>query len=284
MDGTAAEFTITALGEHIGAEAAGIDLAAPVDDAAAARLRQAVTGHVALVVRDQDFTPASYLNAARIFGPPMEQHFAQYRLPGHHYVHEVSNRHTTRAGAKVKHGASWHTDHTNHERPPKYTVLYAVELPDTGGDTGVVNTRAAYEALPEDMKCRIDGMRTVNVFQGSAALRWSAKSMEKQQDADPDPVLQPLVRTHPDTGAKALYFHTVKTENIVGMTPEDSQALLGELLEHIVKPEFIYRHSWRRGDMLIWDNRCAMHQAYDDYDQAQHRMLHRIIIEGERPV
>ena len=274
---------VTKLTPMIGAEVTGIDLRNPIDEQTRARLNAAVVEHVALVVRDQDFTPEQYLRAVTLFGEPMEQHFTQYALPGCPLVHEVSNRHTDKSGQRVKHGAGWHTDHTNHARPPKYTCLYAVSLPSAGGDTAVVNMRAGYEALPDAIKAKIGGMKTVNVFQGSASARYSGQSAAAQAERNPEPVLQPLVRTNPENGTKALYFHPVKTENIVGLTAQDSQALLDDLLERSVRDEFTYRHKWRKGDMLLWDNRAAMHRAYFDYDPSEYRLLYRVLVRGELP-
>jgi taurine dioxygenase len=273
---------VTPLSPKIGAEVTGIDLREPVDADTRRRLNAAVVEHVALVVRDQEFTPAQYLSAVSLFGEPMEQHFTQYALPDCPLVHEVSNRHKDKSGKRVKHGAGWHTDHTNHVRPPKYTCLYAVSLPSSGGDTAVVNMRAGYEALPESLRQQIQGMKTVNVFQGSASPH-SGQSADAQVQHNPEPVLQPLVRTNPENGTKALYFHPVKAENIVGMPPAESQALLARLLEHAIRPEFIYRHKWRKGDMLLWDNRSALHRAHFDYDPDEYRLLYRVLVRGELP-
>ena len=275
---------VTKLTPNIGAEVTGIDLRNPIDDEARARLRAAVVEHVALVIRDQDFTPEQYLAAVTLFGEPMEQHFTQYALPGCPLVHEVSNRHTDKSGKRVKHGAGWHTDHTNHVRPPKYTCLYAVALPSAGGDTAIVNMRAGYEALPEDVQQRLQGMKTVNVFQGSASARYSGQSAEAQVERRPEPVLQPLVRTNPDNGTKALYFHPTKTERIIGMEAEESLALIDDLLQRIITPGIVYRHRWRVGDLVVCDNRAALHRAHADYDPAEGRLLYRIIVEGDRPV
>lgn len=275
---------ITPLSPKVGAEVTGIDLRQPVDDRTREQLNAAVVEHIALVIRDQTFTPEQYLAAVSLFGEPMEQHFTQYALPDCPLVHEVSNRHQDKSGKRVKHGAGWHTDHTNHVRPPKNTSLYAVALPSKGGDTAVVNMRAGYEALPEPIRQKIQGMKTVNVFQGSASALYSGQSADAQAEQKPQPVLQPLVRTNPDNGRKALYFHPVKTENIVGMSAADSQALLNELLEHSIKGEYVYRHQWRKGDMLIWDNRAALHRAYFDYDPEEYRLLYRVLVRGEVPV
>lgn len=274
---------ITKLSPMIGAEVTGIDLREPVDAATRERLHAAAVENVALVVRDQQFTPEQYLAAVSLFGEPMEQHFTQYALPGCPLVHEVSNRHKDKTGKRVKHGADWHTDHTNHVRPPKFTCLYAVALPSSGGDTAVANMRAGYEALPEDIKRRLQGLRTVNVFQGSASATYSGQSAEAQVERKPVPVLQPLVRTNPDNGTRALYFHPVKTENIEGMGAQETQTLLRDLLERSVRPEFVYRHAWRKGDMMLWDNRSALHRAYFDYDPDEFRLLYRVLVRGEVP-
>lgn len=274
---------VTQLSPYIGAEVTGIDLREPIDAETRRRLNAAVVDNIALVMRDQDFTPEQYLAAVSLFGEPMEQHFTQYALPNIPLVHEVSNRHKDKSGTRVKHGASWHTDHTNHVRPPKYTSLYAVALPSSGGDTAVVSMRAGYEALPDEIRQKIQGMKTVNVFQGSASAQYSGQSADAQVEQKPEPVLQPLVRTHPENGTKALYFHPVKAENIVGMGAAESQALLADLLERSVRDEFIYRHKWRKGDMLIWDNRAAMHRAQFDYDPDEYRLLYRVLVRGDVP-
>ena len=273
---------ITPLSKHIGAEVTGIDLRQPLDDATRKSLNAAVVEHVALVIRDQEFTPQQYLAAISNFGEPMPQHFTQYSLPDCPLVCEVSNRHQDKAGKRVKHGAGWHTDHTNHVRPPKYTCLYGVALPSKGGGTSVVNMRAGYEALPDDLRQKIQGMKTVNVFQGSASPH-SGQSADAQVEKKPEGVLQPLIRTNPENGKKALYFHPVKTENIVGMTAAETQALLDELLKHAVRDEFVYTHPWRKGDVLLWDNRAALHRANFDYDPDEYRLLYRVLVRGEVP-
>src|SRR5262245_48932736 len=184
--GAAQAMKVARLSPHIGAEVTGVDLRNPVDAETRRRLNAALVEGVALVIRDQDFTPEQYLAAVSLFGEPMEQHFTQYALPGCPLVHEVSNRHMDKAGKRVKHGDGWHTDHTNHVRPPKYTSLYAVALPSSGGDTAVVNMRAGYEALPETIRQKIQGMKTVNVFQGSDSTTYSGQSADAQAERQPE--------------------------------------------------------------------------------------------------
>ncbi|MEL0105878.1 MAG: TauD/TfdA family dioxygenase [Rhodospirillaceae bacterium] len=284
MDGATSTLRITPLSEHIGAEVTGIDLKQPLDPETKAKLNQALLDHIALVIRDQSFSAPEYAEAVRAFGKPMMQHYSQYQTPDNEFVNFISNQHTNDKGERVKHGASWHTDHTNHECPPKCTVLYAVELPKEGGDTGILNTRAGYDSLLDDYKQKLDGLKTINVFQGRAALRESTKQVtERDAKKYSEAMVQPLIRTHPETGKKAVYFHTVKVDTIEGMEPDETRVLLEDVLGRINKPEFIYRHKWRLGDMLIWDNRSAMHQAYYDYDTSQPRTLMRIILEGDKP-
>ncbi len=279
---------IAKLSEHIGAEVTGIDLTQPIDEATRRRLNEAVVEHIALVIRGQKFSHRQFLQAASLFGEPMERYFSDYSVPGVPFVHELSSRHRSKDGTVKKVGERWHTDHTNQEYPPKYTVLHAVELPKSGGGTSVVNMRAGYEALPDDIKQRIAGMKTVNVMVGSAVKGYgNTDGVALQKQKNPEPILQPLVRTNPENGAKSLYFHPNKTENIVGLSPEDSQKLLDDLLARAVRPEFVYSHQHKVGDMFLWDNRAALHKANYDYnpaDTSQHRLLYRVLIKGERPV
>jgi taurine dioxygenase len=272
--------------EHIGAEATGIDLRKPIDEATRKRLYDALVDNVVLVIRGQEFTAAEYQAAASLFGELMEDQNRRYLVDGLPLVSVLSNRHKDSQGktAKVAKNATWHTDHTNQEFPPKFTMLYPVALPDSGGGTSVANTRAAYEALPEDLKQRITGMKTANTLISSARMsEGNPDIVRDQQGSEGGPTIQPLVRTHPERGTKAIWFHKGKTEKILGMEPEETQDFLDELLETALRPEFLYVHEYQPGDMLIVDNRSAMHKAGFDYDHSQHRMLYRILVRGERP-
>ena len=278
---------ITKIKEHIGAEVTGIDLREPIDEATRRRLNEAAAEHVALVIRDQKFDAAQYQAAAQLFGELMEDQNRRFLVDGLPLVSVLSNRHKDSSGkpAKVATNATWHTDHTNQERPPKFTMLYPVALPDKGGGTSVCNMRAAYEALPAAWKQRITDMKTANCLISSARYKIAnADTLKDQQELKVPFTIQPLVRTHPETGTKAIWFHKSKTEKILGMEPEETQAFLDELLEIAIKPEFVYVHEYRLGDMFIIDNRSAMHKAGFDYDHSQHRMLYRILVRGDRPV
>ncbi len=286
MDTLTATMKITKLKEQIGAEVTGIDLREPIDAATRQRLNEAVDEHVVLVIRDQQFTAAQYQAAAELFGELMEDQNRRYLVDGLPLVSVLSNRHKDSQGntAKVAKNATWHTDHTNQERPPKFTMLYPVALPDKGGGTSVCNMRAAYSALPDEWKERIDGMQTACSLLSPARFKTANPDVLKAQlEAKVPPTIQPLVRTHPELGTKAIWFHKGKTERVLGMEPEQTQQFLDELLEIAIRPEFVYVHEYRLGDMLIIDNRSAMHKAGFDYDHSQHRMLYRILVRGDRP-
>ena len=277
---------INKIKEHIGAEVTGIDLREPVDATTRQRLNDALVDNVALVIRGQEFTAAQYQAAAQLFGELMEDQNRRYLVDGLPLVSVLSNRHKDSQGnqAKVVKNATWHTDHTNQERPPKFTMLYPVALPDKGGATSVCNMRAAYEALPEEWKQRITSMQTANTLISSARARIANPDiLREQQEAKIPPRIQPLIRTHPERGTKAIWFHKGKTENILGMSAEETQAFLDELLAVAIRPEFVYSHEYKLGDMFIVDNRSAMHKAGFDFDHSQHRMLYRILVRGDRP-
>lgn len=278
------DFAIRPFGEHTGAEVTGIDLRAPLDADTRRKLNDALVERCCLVFPAQDLSPADYIKAVETFGKPIEQNFSKYHLEGYPLINTVSNEHLGPEGKRVYHSAYWHSDHTNRERPPAYTVLYSVEHPDRGGETAILNTRAGYEALPASMKNRLEGLQTFNVVRGSAAKKGSQKQVLNQDmKYFEKPMPHPLVRTHPVNGTKAVYFHQGKVEYITGMTPEESQDFLQELLGCLERPEFIYAHPWRVGDLLIWDNRSAMHMAYPNFDLDQRRLLYRIITDGDKP-
>jgi taurine dioxygenase len=174
----------------------------------------------------------------------------------------------------------WHTDHTNRERPPAATVLYGVEIPSRGGGTSVANMRAAYVALPEDERQRLGTLKTLNSLDQENADTTRPEDWEKFSK----PIIHPMVRTHPVHGSRAVFFHITKTLMIEGMSPEDSRTYLQDLIDRMIRPEITYHHAWRKGDVLVIDDRATMHRAHGDYDRSQKRVLWRIIVEGDRPV
>jgi taurine dioxygenase len=266
------ELAIERLHPTIGAEISGIDLSKPLDEPTRQALNTALAEHLALVFPGQTLTPNEYLAAAELFGPPMRQHYSQYHMPGFSDIGLIHHR----DGQAPAEG--WHTDHTNRERPPAATILYGVEVPESGGATSVANMRAAYSALPVDEQRRLEGMTTINSLD-------TDRSDTRQEDREKfgNPVIHPMIRTHPVHGSRAVFFHQGKALRIEGMTPEDSQIYMTDLLQRMIEPAIVYSHVWRKGDVLVIDNRATMHRAHGDYDRNQSRVLWRVIVEGDRP-
>lgn len=279
-------FTVAPIKDHIGAEITGIDLTQPVDEVTRRALYEAVVKNVAVVVRNQTFTPAQFAAAAELFGELMPDQIQTALAEGVPMVSILDNLEKDSKGnqAKVPKNATWHTDHTNKELPPKFTFLYAVAIPSRGGGTAVVNMNAAYEALPADKRAELDKMETANQRVSSARLASANPDSVADQERLAEPLtIHPLVRTHPERGTKAIWFHTGKTETVTGLNPCETQDFLNELLAETIKEEFAYTHNWTPGDMLIVDNRTAMHKAGSDYDMSEHRKLYRTMVRGDRP-
>ena len=272
MSTLTASLTIRPLHPSLGAEVTGVDLSRSIDPQTREALANALAEHLALVLPGQSLTPAQYLTAASVFGPPMEQHYSQHNMPDQPMIGLIWHRNGQRPAER------WHTDHTNRERPPAATILYGVEIPPAGGGTSVANMRAAYLALSEAERRRLESLTTFNGLDGD------------HTDTRPEDrvkygalVEHPMVRTHPIHGSRAVYFHVSKASHISGMTPEASKAYMGELIDRMIRPEIVYPHVWRKGDVLVIDNRATMHRAHGDYDRSQSRVLWRIIVEGDRP-
>ena len=277
---------ITKINEYIGAEVTGVNLNKPISEAIKIEIYNALLDNVALIIRDQNFSAEEFMQAVSLFGELMEDQNRRYLADGVPMVSVLSNRHVDSTGkpAKIANNATWHTDHTNQEYPPKFTILYPVALPDSGGGTALCNMRAAYAALSDEWKVKIDHMKTANTLISSARSSTGNLDIVKEQEvAGIPPMIHPLVRTHPEHGTRSIWFHKAKTENIIGMEPQETQDFLAELLAEAIRPEFTYTHEYKLGDMLVIDNRSSMHKAGFDYDHSQHRMLYRALVRGDRP-
>lgn len=275
---------IEPLEDTMGARVTGLDLKDEPSGEAVKALNDAFAEHIVLCIRDQDLTPEQYVGAARLFGKPMVQVNKQLNFDDLPELGVLSSddRDELGTGERVIRGTTWHTDHSFKAVPPKATLLYALVVPESGGDTSFCDTRAAYEALPEQTKRRIDGLKAVHSYESSRSpKRMMARSEDEVRDT-PD-VVHPLVREHPPTGRRALYMSTTRLERIVGLDRDESDSLVDGLLAHATQPRFQYHHKWRPGDLVIWDNRCSMHHANADYPLDAKRLLHRIILEGETP-
>ena len=272
------------LSPHTGVEVTGIDLNQPIDDGLREALNRAFVDHSVLVVRGQTFTPDQMLAAVRLFGEVFVQHNTRFALPECPLIHYISNQDKFPDGRRYIPGEGYHTDHSNDRMPPKATVLHAVQLPHAGGDTQYVNMHAAYEGLSDAMRRRIDNLRAVHVYQSRHSTRKLMGLTENARDRVPDAVVHPLVRTHPETGRRAIYINPIRIDDIEGMEEAEAQELLTQLLAHATQPQYEYRHKWQLGDLVMWENRCLLHKANGDYDMDQMRYLYRVMLKGDAPL
>ena len=272
------------LSEHTGVEAKGVDLSRPLDEETRSLLNQAFVKHSVLVIRDQTLTARQLRDAVQNFGEIFPQHNTRFSLPECPEIHYLSNKDRYPDGSRYIPGAGYHTDHSNAEIPPKATLLLAIELPTSGGDTQYVNMAAAYDALPEATKKQIAGLKAMHVYQSKHSTRKLMTLGNEAKKRLPPAVYHPIVRTHPENGRKAIYINPIRIETIAGMKETDAQLLLCELLQHAIQERFQYRHKWKQGDLVMWDNRCLLHKANGDYDhETQTRYLYRVMLQGDKP-
>ncbi len=277
------------LSEHVGTAVEGIDLGTAPDAATVALLRAACAERVLLLFPGQtSLAPAAYLDFARRFGGRPDLHSQRhYCLPQHHEIFVVGN--VEEGGKRVgatRVGLNWHTDHYHLPEPGLFTFLHALVVPSVAGETTYASGIAAFAALPEEDRSRIEGMQVLHsrarLFQ-ALFPEASAAALEAERRQIPD-VVHPLVRTHPDLRRKGLYLGGEWGSCILGLEEDAAQALFADLLAHQTQPRFCYRHTWRPGDVLMSDNRCSLHRASEWDEAAERRRLHRIIlIDDQRP-
>ena len=294
---------VTKLGERLGAEISGVDLARPLDDATFAAVAKAFFEHEVVVFRDQRLTPGEQVAFTRRFGE-LEHHVRREScLPGFPEILIVSNvlDQEGRAIGAQDAGRFWHSDLSYKREPSLLSALYALEVPVKDGrvlgDTAFASAVAAYAALPEAMKRRLEGLRNVHSYRyyraknalaqkadaaaGGRVVQEHAPS-DEQLKSVPD-VEMPVVRNHPVTGRKALFVNEAHTSHVVGLAPAQGEALLADLYRHLARPEFTYTHRWQQGDLLMWDNCAVQHKASFDYALPLRRRMHRTTVRGSAP-
>jgi alpha-ketoglutarate-dependent taurine dioxygenase len=273
-------------GAALAAEVRGVDLSEPLDDATFAAIERAYDEHGVIFFRDQRVTPEQQVAFTRRFGEIAFNIFGErWSVPGNPEMVVVSN--ITEDGKPIgirRAGETWHSDMSYTARPPRGTMLYAIETPELHGlplgDTEFASAAAAWDALPETMRRHIDGRYAV--FDFTRRTR-SFPPTREEIERNP-PVRHPIVRTHPKTGRKCLYVMREDCTSIEGIAQEEAEVLICALADHIVKPQFIYRHKWRPGDLLMWDNCTVQHRAIQDYDLPLRRKMYRTTMGGSAPV
>ncbi|MGE0222922.1 MAG: TauD/TfdA dioxygenase family protein [Acetobacteraceae bacterium] len=274
------------LAEIGGIEITDIDLSRPLSDGSRDRLLATFRAHPVMVFRNQRLDREQQFDFTTHFGEVETKHVGRF-VDSERYtaVHTVSNLDENGNPSDVlreRGNYYWHSDKSYHAVPSLMTMLHAVELPPKGGETQFANLAMAYAALPEAMKQRIAGLRAEHSWEASRRNSDSRPATEEQKRERP-PVQHPLVRTHPDTGAKVLYLGN-HASHIVGWPYKEGHALLAELLAHATQGRFVYTHAWRTGDLVMWDNRCLVHRALTHQDMGSHRrVLHRTVVTGTVP-
>ena len=263
----------------LGAEIYGVDLA-KLDDEIFADIHHAFLDNLVIFFRDQTITPEQQVAFSARFAPVGYYPFLK-GLPDHPAVIEVRKE----PEDKLNFGGVWHTDTAYLAKPPMGSVLYAKEIPESGGDTMFANLYLAYETLSDSMKAMLDGRNAVNSSQKGDAAMGRQKSIDENPKDATDIQTEsshPVLRTHPETGRQALYVNRGHTVCFEGMTPQESAPILEYLFEYQIRPEFTCRFQWTPGSIAIWDNRCALHYPLNDY-QGQRRVMHRVTMEGDTP-
>lgn len=302
--------TATPLTGFLGAELHGLDLSGPIDPQSKADVLRLFYESQVVVVRGQEISPEGFIRFAELFGPIEPFFISSYNHPDHPQIYVLSNvRKDGKPIGRDGAGTHWHSDSTFTEKPSSVTLLHGVEVPARGGDTLFVNTYDAYDRLEPETKALIDGRRAVHryqqkefVFSGDRGISaeeraeieaLKAKRLQEATDAGPSPTAkrsnqvpdryQPLVRTHPVTGRKALYLNDEMTVGIEGLQDEVAVPLLRRLCEDATKPEHVLRIKWQPGDLVAWDNASVIHSATFTPPDLP-RVMHRLTIEGSVPV
>ncbi|HEX4369433.1 MAG TPA: TauD/TfdA family dioxygenase [Rhodopila sp.] len=277
-------------GEALGAEIV-VDLASDIDDATFRQIEAAFHDHIVVVFRGQHLSSAQQIAFSRRFGE-LEIHIVKkYLLADYPEILLVSNIQNA-AGENIglaDAGFTWHSDVSYRKNPSRCSLLYAIEVPEADGralgNTVFANTIRAYEALPDRMKTWLVGRRAVHRYSERMRVADSPRpKLTAAQLAETPDVAHPIVRTHPFTGRRALYVTKGECVGIEGVPDDEGRAVIEELHDHCIKPAFQYRHRWRVGDLLMWDNATAMHLAVCDYALPQRRLMHRTTVIGDLPV
>ena len=277
---------IRRLASGLGAEVLGADLTRPLSDADFATIKAAWVEHCVLVIRDQEITPEQHIAFSARFGK-LEDHAAMYKFrhPEYPEIFIITTKPNADGSPSDTRetGSAWHADMTYTLRPANGSLLYSLEIPEVGGDTQFSNCYLAYETLSEPFRKLIDPLWAVHDL--AYGLRNTAKNRKPETvaahtKANP-PVVQPMVKQHPESGCRALYVNETATSHIVGLSTEESRAILQHLYQHSIRPEFTYRHRWQKHDLVMWDNRCTMHYAMMDRPAGSIRHMHRTTLVGE---
>ncbi len=276
-----------------GAEIRGADLSQPLDEQSLRLIEETFNEHGVVYFRGQSLSPEQHLAFTRYFGDIEQNMHLQYAHTDFPDVQVVSNIVDDEGNfiGLPDAGRSWHSDMSYTVKPPRCSILHSLEVPLKDGkplgDTLFTNVAAAYDALPENMKKKLNGLKAKHSYGAKHALRkktgLSSRDFTKEQEETPT-VIHPVVRTHPFTGRKCLYVIEGECFGIIDMPDVEALPLLEELFQHSIKAEFQFHHTWQVGDVLMWDNCTVQHMAVHDYALPQRRLMHRTTASGSKPI
>ncbi len=274
---------IRPLSRALGAEIEHIDIGAPMTPEQQTELRRAFLEHHVLLFREQDITPEQHIAFSSLFGElDKNEAVPDYRHPHFPQIVVVTNaKHNGNLSPTRDIGRQWHSDHSMTMRPTLGSLLHARQVPSVGGDTMFTNMHLSYETLSEPLRKMIEPLNAIHDVTNARHLKGRDAAYLQSKRALNPPVLQPVVRRHPETGRKALYINEMMVTRFQDMSDEESHGILQYLFTHSVRPEFTYRHQWRKHDLIMWDNRCTMHNALADFDPQETRIMYRTALEGE---
>jgi taurine dioxygenase len=274
------------VGGSLGAEVFGVDLALPLSEATAQDICRAFVEHLVLFFRDQRLSPEQHLAFSRLFGPLCRM---PYVKPIAEYPDIIAVLKEADERNISTFGNAWHSDFTFLEEPPLGSILYAREVPSHGGDTLFANMYEAYAALSPGLKRMLAGLRAMHSGRpyGRGGVPQDLKTsrsiaIERDNPEAEREVAHPVVRLHPESGRAALFVNAIYTTRFEDMSEQESRPLLDFLFQHCQRPEFACRFRWEQGSLAVWDNRCTLHYAVNDYDGSR-RLMHRTTVAGERP-
>jgi alpha-ketoglutarate-dependent taurine dioxygenase len=290
IEATASRLTVRKLHPALGAEVRGIDMRQPLDADTFRELHDIWMEHLVLVFPDQHVTDAEHVAFTRYFGEPEIFHQKIIRSERVKEIFRVSNVDENNILMPPDHPVAqqvalaqfWHTDSSYRQIPCTGALLHGVEVSRTGGETQFTNMYLVYDSLPDPLKRQIEGRKAQHNF-GHMHTQAKLKPLTEEEKAAMPAVWQPMVRKHPVTGRKSLYISPIYNDAIEGMASQDARQLIAELTKIAADPRFVYTHRWETDDVLMWDNRCTMHQV-TPFDPRERRVMHRTTITGQDPV
>ena len=271
------DLKLNKLSKILGLEILNLDLKKVIDKKLKIKLNDLFVENKVLVLRKQSMNPNEFQRAAEIFGKIFKQHNSKFSLKENPLVHYISNQDRFSNGKIYIPGEGFHTDHSNDKKPPKATILLSKEIPSYGGDTQFINMNLLYENLSNEIKNKIKNLTAKHVYQSKFSKRklMSIKNLDHKKNE----VFHPLVKIHPETRLKSLYINPIRIDQISNFSDEQTLDLINELMQYVNSLKYEYRHKWKVGDFVIWDNRTLMHKANGDYDMSEKRYLYRLMLQ-----